>query len=309
MIVRQHPSFDSHWLCRVMNSRVGLTQVMHVQYGTAQKQFNIGDAIHFSYPVPPLAEQNVIADALSDADALIESLEQLIDKKRQIKKGAMQELLSGKKRLPGFSGEWKETALGEMGKCHRGVSYKPSVDLSPFDTESTVRLLRSNNVQGAIVVTTDVQYVSSSRVSDDQRLGANDILICMANGSRDLVGKAGRFSVDDGFKYTFGAFMGCFRADSQTFDPAFVFYLFQTEQYRSHIAVLLAGSSINNLTPTNVAASSLSIPTDRVEQSAIASTLSDMDAELAALDAKLTKGRMIKQGMMQELLTGKVRLV
>jgi type I restriction enzyme S subunit len=103
--------------------------------------------------------------------------------------------------------------------------------------------------------------------------------------------------------------MGCFRADSQTFDPAFVFYLFQTEQYRSHIAVLLAGSSINNLTPTNVAASSLSIPTDRVEQSAIASTLSDMDAELAALDAKLTKGRMIKQGMMQELLTGKVRLV
>ena len=102
MIVRQHQTFDSHWLCYVMNSKIGLEQVKHVQYGTAQKQFNISDAVNFLFPVPTLAEQEAIAEALSDADALIESLEQLLVKKRQIKQGAMQELLTGKKRLPGI---------------------------------------------------------------------------------------------------------------------------------------------------------------------------------------------------------------
>jgi len=99
MIVRQHQTFDSHWLCYVMNSRIGLEQVRHVQYGTAQKQFNISDAVNFLFPVPSLAEQEAIAEALSDADALIESLEQLVAKKRQLKQGAMQELLTGRIRL------------------------------------------------------------------------------------------------------------------------------------------------------------------------------------------------------------------
>jgi type I restriction enzyme S subunit len=130
----------------------------------------------------------------------------------------------------------------------------------------------------------------------------------MANGSRELVGKAGRFSADDGFTYTFGAFMGCFRPDHHAADPDFVFYLFQTARYRAHIAVLLAGSSINNLTPGSVEAFLISVPSDKAEQSAIAAILSDMDADTAALQAKLAKVRSIKQGMMQELLTGRIRL-
>ena len=84
MIVRRHDSFNSHWLSAVMNSRVGLSQVENVQYGTAQKQFNISDAVNFVFPVPPVREQDAIAEALGDADALIESLEQLLAKKRQI---------------------------------------------------------------------------------------------------------------------------------------------------------------------------------------------------------------------------------
>jgi len=114
MIVRQHQRFDSRWLCYLMNSSVGLAQIGNVQYGTAQKQFNISDAINFRYSVPPLDEQKSIADALSDADALIEALDQLIAKKRQIKQGAMQELLTGKRRLPGFGGEWTEVAIKKI---------------------------------------------------------------------------------------------------------------------------------------------------------------------------------------------------
>jgi type I restriction enzyme S subunit len=281
-----------------------------VATGNGQPNLNTTLIGNFKIPLPPTkAEQAAIAEVLSDADAFIESLDQLLTKKRRLKQGAMQELLTGKKRLPGFSSDWEETTLGQLGECLRGVSYNPTVDLSPFDKDSTVRLLRSNNVQEARVVFADMQFVNCGRVSADQRLRPSDILICMANGSRDLVGKAGRFSADDGFGYTFGAFMGCFRPNGQTADPDFVFFLFQTEAYRAHISILLAGSSINNLTPGSVEALVIGVPPDRAEQTAVAAILSDMDGEIAALEAKLAKARSLKQGMMQELLTGKVRLV
>ena len=102
MIVRRHPSFNSHWLCCAMNSRHGRRQVEYVQYGTAQKQFNISDAVEFCYPVPPLPEQHAIATALSDVDALLCALERLIAKKRDLKQAAMQQLLTGQTRLPAF---------------------------------------------------------------------------------------------------------------------------------------------------------------------------------------------------------------
>ncbi|MEO6321021.1 MAG: restriction endonuclease subunit S [Polaromonas sp.] len=114
MIVRQHSRFDSQWLCAVMNSKAGLTQVANVQYGTAQKQFNISDAINFTYAVPPLAEQRAIATALSDVDALLAKLVQLIAKKQGLKQAALQQLLTGPTRLPGFSGAWEVKRLGEL---------------------------------------------------------------------------------------------------------------------------------------------------------------------------------------------------
>ena len=277
--------------------------------GTTIRNLSLGSIRNTPIPHPStLAEQEAIAKALSDADALIEAVEQLHTKKRQVKQGAMSELLSGKRRLPGFSGEWKETTLGEMGKIYRGVSYNPSRDLSAFDTNSTIRLLRSNNVQEATVVFADMQYVDASKVSADQIMRQNDVLICMANGSKNLVGKAGRFQNEDGYEYTFGAFMGCFRPNTQAVNPDFAFCLFLTEQYRIHISILLAGSSINNLTPTNVEAFVIRIPTDVNEQTAIAEILSDMDAEITALEEKLVKARQVKAGMMSELLTGKIRL-
>ena len=309
MIIRRSQRFNSVWLCWILNSKLCRAQVENVQYGTAQKQFNISDAINFKVPVPTLAEQEAIAGALSDADAWIESLEQLIAKKRLVKQGAMQELLTGKRRLPGFSGEWETKRLGELGRCQRGVSYNPSLDLFTGDTNSTVRLLRSNNVQDARIVYSDIQFVASSRVSSEQYLRKNDILICMANGSRDLVGKAGRYCEEQESDYTFGAFMGAFRPASEMTAPVFSFYLFQTDAYRQHIAILLAGSSINNLTPDNLESHIVVLPNTIAEQTAIATVLSDMDAEIESLEVQLAKAREIKQGMMQELLTGRIRLV
>lgn len=258
--------------------------------------------------VPPLPEQRAIATALSDVDALLAKLDALVAKKRNLKQAAMQQLLTGRTRLPGFSGKWDVKRLGALGDCLRGVTYKGDSDLWPHDTVATKRLLRSNNVQNAKVVIEDIQFVNSERVAVHQQLRGEDILICMANGSKSLVGKAALFTVNDGYVYTFGAFMACFRTNTVVSSPSFIFYLFQTGRYKNFINNLLAGSSINNLSPGSIESLEFPIPS-MPEQAAIASILADMDAELVALEARRDKTRAVKQGMMQELVTGRMRLV
>lgn len=273
-------------------------------------QTNLLNNVFQKCPIPipaTLSEQRSIATVLSGVDAILAELEKLIAKKRAIKQAAMQELLTGKRRLPGFEGEWEMKRLGEIGKCHRGVSYKGEPDLMPHDTANTIRLLRSNNVQDSFVKTAGLKHVNSKRVATHQILTRDDIVICMANGSKALVGKAGRFQVSDGYEYTFGAFMGCFRTIPAMADPGFVFYLLQTDQYQRLVGDLLAGSSINNLKPSSVESLEFLFP-ERSEQQAIAAVLSDIDTELTCLTHRRDSIQEIKQGMMQQLLTGKIRL-
>jgi len=253
-------------------------------------------------------EQRAIAEALGDMDVLLDALDLLITKKRDLKQAVMQQLLTSQTRLPGFAGEWEVKRLGDVGKCLRGVSYAGDNDLSTHDTPHTKRLLRSNNVQSAIVVTDEVQFVDAARVNSHQILQKDDTLICMANGSKALVGKAGLFIMNDGYEYTFGAFMGCFRTIYSEANPDFVFCLFLTTRYRNYINNLLAGSSINNLRLSSIESLEFSMP-PLPEQTAIAAVLSDMDAELETLGLRRAKTAVLKQGMMQELLTGRTRLV
>ena len=279
-----------------------------VSQGSTFAAVNKADLHRLELDIPPYHEQRVIAEALSDVDEMLGALEALIAKKNAIRLASMQQLLTGKIRLAGFSGEWITKKLGEIGSCMRGVSYDPLTDLSNHDKDTTVRLLRSNNVQGAAVFSGDVQYVNCNRVADTQIMRQNDILICMANGSKELVGKSGLFTLSDGNVYTFGAFMGCFRTALSGYDPQFVFYLLQTSAFRDYLGQTLAGSSINNLKPADIETSMFRFP-DRREQADIVAVLSDMDAEINALEARRDKMLAIKQGMMQQLLTGRVRLV
>lgn len=276
--------------------------------GAAQPFIGLGDVRNLKVQLPPLKEQEAIAEALSDADAAIESLDALITKKRDVKQATMQQLLTGRTRLPGFNADWKEVRLGDLGVCLRGVSYKGDSDLSDGDTPKTVRLLRSNNVQNSLIQFNDVQYVNHDCVSDEQILRRDDIVICMANGSKVLVGKTGLYKDSQDARYTFGAFMGCFRSLSDQAHAIFVRYLFLTKQYQDYISNLLAGSSINNLTPKSIESLLFKVPPLK-EQEAIAEALSVIDDELEELTKQVTKLRMVKEGMMQDLLTGKVRLV
>lgn len=300
-------SVDSGYFLWAMRSTRVVRQAEIEAKGTTFREITLSDLRRICIPLPPPQEQRAIAESLNDVDGLLDGLDRLITKKRDLKQAAMQELLTGQTRLPSFHGEWEVKTLKHVGRCLRGVSYKGESDLSIHDTENTKRLLRSNNVQNAIVITDDVQFVNAARVSSPQILKKHDILICMANGSKALVGKAGIFSVNDSYEYTFGAFMGCFRTDISAANPGFVFYLFQTGRYRNYINNLLAGSSINNLRPSSI--ESLEFPFPRIpEQTAIAEVLTDMDAELAALEERREKTRALKQAMMQELLTGRTRI-
>lgn len=259
-------------------------------------------------PVPPKPEQEAIAEALSDIDALIVNLEKLIAKKKAIKQGAMQELLTGKRRLPGFTGQWMEYTLGDFVECIRGVSYDGSADLSQYETAATVRLLRSNNIKNARFVDADVQYVYRNKVKIPQHLCADDIMVCMANGSRSLVGKSCFFENPFVCDYTFGAFMSCLRKKEPDTNMYYIFNLMNSDSYWNQIAILFSGSSINNLRPTDILNMRFSFPLSN-EQTAICEVVRDMESEILDLEGKLYKYQGIMLGMMSELLTGRIRLI
>ena len=201
---------------------------------------------------------------------------------------------------------WKESELSELGKCIRGVSYNPEVDLRERDSADSVRLLRSNNVQDGTLDLTSLQFVSKVRVSPQQNMSSGDILICMANGSKQLVGKAARFEIRREHPYTFGAFMGIFRPFDKT-DSDFIYFVMQSKAYRTYLDIALSGSSINNLRPSNILEMVFVIP-EQDERKRISNALVDLDLLVRELDKLIAKKREIKQGAMQQLLTGKTRL-
>ncbi len=298
------------WLNYLLNTTYYKKQLRLIATGTSNSMKNIAKEklLDISVPKPPIQEQERIAEVLSDVDTLIVSLEKLIVKKKAIKQGTMQELLTGKTRLPGFDGEWKERKLGDFVECIRGVSYDGNRDVFESENSQTIRLLRSNNIQDSKFIKTDVQYVNIDRVSELQRLNNDDIMICMANGSRALVGKSCFFSNIPNDKYTFGAFTSCLRKKNKDTNMKYIFYIINSYNYWKYISILLSGSSINNLKPSDILDMYFNFPSNE-EQNAILALISSLDDELKSLEQKLAKTRQLKQGMMQQLLTGKIRLM
>jgi type I restriction enzyme S subunit len=255
----------------------------------------------FPIPLPPtLAEQEAIAGALSDADAWIESLEQLIAKKRQIKQGAMQELLTGKRRLPGFSGEWEETTLGELATFLSGGT--PSRNNDGFWTGDipwiSASSLRCFEIWRSDSNVTKEAVVSGSKIAP---VGSSLLLVRGSALHKEILCGLVIKPV-------------CFNQDVKALVPySQVVPRFLTMLIRGMADAMLklvssAGNTAGVLDTKLLKAFAIRLPTPN-EQTAIATVLSDMDTEIGSLESKLAKAREIKQGMMQELLTGKIRLV
>jgi type I restriction enzyme S subunit len=286
-----------------MNSRHGRLQVEHVQYGTAQKQFNINDAVDFLYPVPPLPEQRAIATALSDVDALLDAIDRLIAKQRDLKQAAMQQLLTGETRLPGFTGKWETKRLGdlfEITSSKRVFQSEWRSEGVPFYRARELAVLgETGQVDNELFIAKSL-YDSFRTAHGVPEVG--DMLVTGVGtlGKVYVVRNEEEFYFKDGNIIWF-KIRGAVSAE-------FLRQLYLTKVVMKQITDGSAGTTVGTYTISGAKKTQIPFP-PLPEQTAIATVLSDMDLELAALEQRRDKTRALKQGMMQELLTGRTRLV
>lgn len=240
-------------------------------------------------PLPPIAEQLAIAAALSDVDALIRELDELIAKKRAIKQGTMQQLLTGKTRLPGFSGEWRTKKLAQVAQINMGQS----PDSKHYNQNGNgIPLIQGN---------ADIDNRKSiKRVWTTQApkvCNAGDLLLTV----RAPVGSVGIAT-----EYSCVG-RGVCSLKPVNHNASFLFHALVFAE--NHWKTIEQGSTFTSANSTQIAEFPLLTTESFEEQTAIAAVLSDMDAEITALEQQRDKTRALKQGMMQELLTGKTRLV
>ena len=266
-------------------------------------------------PVPPLPEQRRIATALSDTDAWIESLDKLIEKKKLVKQGTMQALLSGKSRLPGFVAsefkstgigpipqDWKVTQLGEIMHSFRTGPFGSSLHASDYVRNGTPIINPMHIIDGKICPSEEMSVAMATvcRLSE-YRLQRDDLII----GRRGEMGRVALVTPEEeGWLCGTGCFFVHFK---DVVHPAYIALYLRTPQCVRHLSGEAVGTTLINLNKAILDKVLLPLP-PLAEQRAIAEVLSDMDAELAALSREKAKAEQIKQGMMQELLTGRVRL-
>ncbi len=292
---------DSSYLSYQLASPLFLDQFFEISKGGTGNQTNVGtgDISRMFVPVPPTrAEQEAIANALSDADAYIESLEKLIEKKRHIKKGAMQELLTGKRRLPGFSGEWNKVSVGAVASLKNGYAFK-STTYSPFGSYSVVTIA---NVQSGFMDLSDCSRTDflPSDLQEHQKIAVGDILVSMTGN----VGRVCRASEE---RCLLNQRVGKIQAKS--IDTEFIYSVLSHDSFLASMISNAKGGAQPNLSSSDILEYSFLCPPNQDEQREIASALRAMADDLVLLQSKLFKARLIKQGMMQELLTGRIRLV
>lgn len=246
---------------------------------------------------PPLSEQHAIATALSDADALIASLDALIAKKRDLKQAAMQQLLTGKTRLSGFVAEWEEKTLGEIATIRDGTHQTPNYVSSGIPFYSVEHVTSGDFANTKFISEAEHRFLTKS-----YKIERGDILMTRIGSIGDC--KFVDWDVDASF-YVSLALIKVHAGNS----AEFITHYSKSAQFQKEVDVHSLQSAIPrkiNLGP--ISHIRIDLP-PLPEQVAIANVLSDMDAELAALEAKRDKAFALKQGMMQELLTGRIRLV
>ncbi len=235
-------------------------------------------------PIPRPAtddEQHRIASVLADADALIDSLEQLLTKKRQIKQGAMQELLTGKRRLPGFTGEWKTASLGQIAKVKTGsMNNQDKVDDGEYPF-----FVRSQSVERIDVFTHDCEAIL---VPGEGGIGS---IFHYIQGRFALHQRV--YGITDFSDEVLGRFL----------------FFFMRVFFGAHAMENTVKATVDSLRLPTFLNFELRLPPTKDEQTAIVEVLSDLESAVEALELRLTKARALKQAMAQALLTGRIRLV
>lgn len=278
---------------------------------TGVPQLTVPQIENIEVALPDYTQQVAVAKALSDIDSLLSSIQKLIEKKKAIKQGAMQELLTGKKRLPGFSGEWSQAPFEDL------FDFLPT---NAFTRDQMTDTGTIQNVHYGDILTkygacldmakTDVPYllesVSVRKYSESSYVREGDVII--ADTAEDsTVGKCVELVNVCGKVLSGQHTMLC--RPKITFAPKFLGYYMNAECFHNQMLPFITGIKVSSISKANISTLVLKYPTLIEEQQAIAQVFSDMDNEIAQLEKKLAKYQQIKQGMMQELLTGRIRMV
>ena len=311
------------WKVEVNESRVGRDFLLHA---LRQLTSYIEDRAHgasalvhtqkwemekFPILVPSSTrEQKAIAAALSDVDALLGALDRLIAKKRDLKQAAMQQLLTGQTRLPGFSGKWSDGNLASViGALEAGVSVN-SVEDDGAAGHGGMYILKTSAVVGGRFIPQESKRIAARDLDRARINPRKQTLLVSRMNTPDLVGECGY--IDRDYPNLFvpdRLWMTRFKQESDT-SGLWLSYVLSTPALKRQIGAAATGTSgsMKNLSKQAFLQIPIQFPPG-AEQEAIASVLADMDAELTALEQRRDKTRLLKQGMMQELLTGRTRLV
>lgn len=291
--------FVPKWLGYYMNSHLYHDQLLPYIHGTKVSSVSKGSLGDTVIIVPKVSEQKRIVDALSDVDALIANLQKLIWKKKDIRQGTMQRVLTGKNRLQGFSSEWKDTTLGKICDIKDGTHQTPHyVEFGiPFYSVETVTNDDFSHVK----------YISleeHERLTSSYKIENGDVLMTR-------IGSIGRGKyVDWNPNASFYVSLALLKFKGNKPLANFIALLTGTEEFQKEAEL----HSFQFAIPMKINLGQISdirvrIPTDESEIKAIITVLNDMGCEIKRLEQKLNKYKQLKQGMMEELLTGKVRLV
>jgi len=269
--------------------------------GSSQKALTMVVLRKLPVPTPSITEQRAIATALSDVDALLSKLDALIAKKRDLKQAAMQQLLTGQTRLPGFSGEWEVVTAGDIGRFRGGSGFPINQQGIASGEYPIYKVSDMNNVGNETFMVSANNYISDEtrKALGATAFPAGSIVFAKVGAAVFLERKKilSRPSCLDNN-------MAAFVLDGSRSDYFFVHYVLLNTKLGS----LVSTTALPSLSGKVLSGLEMNLP-PRSEQTAIATVLSDMDAELSALEARRDKTRALKQGMMQELLTGRIRLV
>ena len=272
--------------------------------GSTFKEVTKGTLLNIEIPCLPLDEQRAIAEALSDVDGLLNALDALIAKKQAIKQAAMQQLLTGKTRLPEFKGAWYKTKMGNIGSIYGGLSGKNKADFGGGNARYVTFLGILENV------TLDVRHTERVQVRHGESQNSvmkGDLLFNASSETPGDLAIGAVMAVQLENLYLNSFCFGFRIHDKNKYMPLFFAYYFRGSVGRAIMNALAQGATRYNMSKSQFRDLELSIPSGN-EQRAIASVLSDMDAEIIALEQRRDKTIAIKQGMMQHLLTGRVRL-
>lgn len=255
------------------------------------------DIEKLKYVFPPLAEQEKIAEILSCWDEGIEKLSALIEKKKIQKKALMQQILTGKHRLKGFSTPWYEVKLGDIGSFYNGYAFKSN----SYRDEGKYKIITIANVQqGCMDLSTANKIVELPEdIQEYQILNKNDIIFSMT-------GNVGRVCFVKERDCLLNQRVG--KIVATKVQSVFLYYLINTEKFIKNMISLSQGGAQDNLSMKDIKNYRVFIPSDLAEQKAIADILSKADEEIELLNKKLEAFKLEKKALMQKLLTGKIRV-